>query len=88
MKSTGFNPQFTITNRIIPGLTLIERVRGLLEAATLSENWVRELGRLAFVLEVHQTTHIEGTHCILDKLGFKKPMGYTTLFRQLEEKLA
>ena len=43
----GFNPTFTITNRITAGLTRIERARGFLEAATLSEAWVREMGRRA-----------------------------------------
>ena len=67
MKSTGFNPQFTITNRITTGLTRIERARGFLEAATLSENWIREMGNRALVLEAHHTTHIEGTRLTLDQ---------------------
>jgi len=37
-----FQPKFTITNRITEGLTRIERARGFMEAATLSEAWVRE----------------------------------------------
>ena len=49
MKS--FHPTFTITNRITSGLTIIERARGFLEAATLSEAWVREMGHRALVLE-------------------------------------
>jgi len=43
--SKTFKPIFTITNRITAGLTSIERARGFLEAATLSEAWVREMGR-------------------------------------------
>lgn len=39
-----FHPQFTITNRITAGLTQIERARGFLDAATLSEDWIREMG--------------------------------------------
>jgi hypothetical protein len=39
----NFKPIFTITNRITAGLTRIERARGFLEAATLSEAWVREM---------------------------------------------
>lgn len=39
--SKTFNPLFTITNRIAARLTRIERARGFLEAATLSEAWVR-----------------------------------------------
>ncbi len=57
----GFAPVFTITNRIAAELTRIERARGFLEAATLSESWVRDMARRAFVLEAHHTTHIEGT---------------------------
>jgi len=57
----GFAPAFTITNRIAAELTRIERARGFLEAATLSDAWVRDMARRAFVLEAHHTTHIEGT---------------------------
>ena len=39
-----FKPIFTITNRITAGLTRIERARGFLEAAALSEAWIREMG--------------------------------------------
>lgn len=62
-----FEPNFTITNQITAGLTQIERARGFLEAATLSEDWVREMGRRAFILEAHHTTHIEGTHLTLEQ---------------------
>jgi Fic family protein len=61
----GFHPRFTITNRLTEALTRIERVRGFLEAATLSENWIREMGERALVLEAHHTTHIEGTQLTL-----------------------
>jgi Fic family protein len=67
MNSKGFEPKFTITNRITAGLTRIERARGFLEAATLSEDWVREMGNRALVLEAHHTTHIEGTRLTLDQ---------------------
>lgn len=63
----GFHPNFTITNRITAGLTRIERARGFLEAATLSEVWVREMGRRALILEAHHTTHIEGTRLTLEQ---------------------
>ena len=66
-RDRDFEPKFTITNRITTGLTRIERARGFLEAATLSENWVREMGRRALVLEAHHTTHIEGTRLTLDQ---------------------
>jgi Fic family protein len=62
-----FNPKFTITNRITAGLTRIERARGFMEAATLSEDWVREMGRRALILEAHHTTHIEGTRLTLEQ---------------------
>lgn len=61
----GFKPIFSITNAIAEGLTRIERARGFLEAATLSEAWVREMGQRALVLEAHHTTHIEGTRLTL-----------------------
>jgi len=63
----GFKPIFTITNAIASGLTRIERARGFLEAATLSEEWVREMGRRALILEAHHTTHIEGTRLTLEQ---------------------
>ncbi len=62
-----FKPIFTITNRITAGLTQIERARGFLDAAALSENWVREMGHRALVLEAHHTTHIEGTRLTLEQ---------------------
>ena len=62
-----FEPKFDITNRITAGLTRIERARGFLEAAILSEAWVREMGRRALILEAHHTTHIEGTRLSLEQ---------------------
>ncbi|RZB31352.1 MAG: hypothetical protein SRB2_04877 [Desulfobacteraceae bacterium Eth-SRB2] len=67
MKRIGFKPKFTITNRITAGLIRIERVQGFLEAARLSENWVREMGNRSLVLEAHHTTHIEGTQLTLEE---------------------
>ncbi|MBN1855159.1 MAG: Fic family protein [Pirellulales bacterium] len=67
MSGHGFQPKFTITNTITAALTQIERARGFLEAATLSEDWVRAMGDRALVLEAHHTTHIEGTHLTLDQ---------------------
>lgn len=55
-----FAPRFTITNRITAGLTSIERARGFLEAATLSDEWVRRMSQRALLVEAHATTHIEG----------------------------
>ena len=62
-----FKPIFTITNVTASGLTRIERARGFLEAAMLSEEWVREMGRRALILEAHHTTHIEGTRLTLEQ---------------------
>ncbi|HDQ44504.1 MAG TPA: Fic family protein [bacterium] len=66
-KKHGLHPKFTITNAITAALTRIERARGFLEAATLSEDWLRAMGARALVLEAHHTTHIEGTHLTLDQ---------------------
>jgi len=63
----GLDPRFTITHRITADLTRIERARGFLEAATLSEAWIREMGRRALILEAHHTTHIEGTRLTLEQ---------------------
>lgn len=62
-----FAPRFSITNPITAALTRIERARGFLEAAKLSEDWVRRMGERALVLEAHHTTHIEGTRLTLDQ---------------------
>lgn len=63
----AFSPRFTITDALTAGLTTIERARGFLDAATLSEDWLRRMSERAFVLEAHHTTHIEGTHLTLDE---------------------
>jgi len=60
-------PTFTIRHAITAALTRIERARGFLEAATLSAEWVREMGARAPVLESHHTTHIEGTGLTLEQ---------------------
>lgn len=60
-----FAPRFTISNRITAGLTAIERARGFLEAATLSDEWVQRMSQRALLVEAHATTHIEGTELTL-----------------------
>ena len=74
-----WSPQFTITNAIAAGLTKIERARGFLEAAKLSQDWISEMQARALVLEAHYTTHIEGTQLTLDQskklLAGKKVVG-------------
>ncbi|MCL2724947.1 MAG: Fic family protein [Polyangiaceae bacterium] len=64
---TVFTPRFTITNRITADLTTIERARGFLEAATISEDWVRRMSQRALLLEAHHTTHIEGTQLSVEQ---------------------
>ena len=67
MKTSVFTPRFTITNAITAALTAIERARGFLEAATLSDDWVRRMSQRALLLEAHHTTHIEGTHLTIEE---------------------
>jgi Fic family protein len=64
---SGFQPSFRITNRMTTGLTRIERARGFLEAAQLSEDWLATMRSRAFLLEAHHTTHIEGTRLTLEQ---------------------
>ena len=56
-----FTPRFSITNAIAAALTEIERARGFLDAASLSDEWIDSMRSRAFLLEAHHTTHIEGT---------------------------
>ena len=44
-----FAPRFTITNAITAALTEIERARGILESATLTEEWVEAMRAEAFL---------------------------------------
>lgn len=64
---SAFAPRFTISNAITAALTAIERARGFLEAATLSEAWIERMSQRALLLEAHHTTHIEGTHLTLEE---------------------
>ncbi|MCC6743595.1 MAG: Fic family protein [Acidobacteria bacterium] len=63
----SFAPRFTITNPITAALTAIERARGFLEAAQLSNAWIERMSQRALLLEAHHTTHIEGTQLTLDE---------------------
>ena len=56
----SFEPRFTVTHASTADLTRIERARGFLEAATLSEDWIHQMGARALVLEAYHTTHSEG----------------------------
>ena len=62
-----FDPKFTITNRMTAAITQIERARGFLEAARLSDDWLRDMGNKALIKEAYYTTHIEGTRLTLDQ---------------------
>jgi Fic family protein len=63
----GFQPSFRISNRVTAALTRIERARGFLDAAKLSEDWLATMRSRALLLEAHHTTHIEGTHLTLEQ---------------------
>ena len=63
----SFAPKFTITQAITASLTRVERARGFIEAARLSQDWIRRMGERALILEAHHTTHIEGTRLTLDQ---------------------
>lgn len=72
-----FKPRFTISNAAATALSKIERARGFLDAAKLSEDWIAGMRERAFVLEAHYTTHIEGTHLTVEqseKLLENKPV--------------
>lgn len=62
-----FKPLFEISNHTVNALTPIERARGFLEAATLSQEWLEQMQNKALVLEAHHTTHIEGTQLTLSE---------------------
>lgn len=62
-----FIPKFTITNRMTAAITQIERARGFLEAARLSDDWLQDMGQEALIKEAHYTTHIEGTRLTLEQ---------------------
>lgn len=62
-----FEPKFVITNPINNALVNIERVRGFLDAAILSKEWIDEMQNRALVLEAYYTTHIEGTQLTLEQ---------------------
>ena len=61
------SPRFTQTHAITAALAKIERARGFMEAAKLSDEWLAEMRGRALVLEAHHTTHIEGTRLTLEE---------------------
>ena len=66
LRAMTFLPRFSITNTVTAAITEIERARGFLEAASLSDEWVSSMRSRAFLLEAHHTTHIEGTRLTVD----------------------
>lgn len=67
VESMNFIPTFTTTHSITADLVKIERARGFLEAARLSDEWIAKMQAKTLILEAHYTTHIEGTHLTLDQ---------------------
>ncbi|PCJ25376.1 MAG: cell filamentation protein Fic [Rickettsiales bacterium] len=63
----SFSPKFQITNETTSALTAIERTRGFLDAATLSNEWIEQMQERALILEAYHTTHIEGTQLTLEQ---------------------
>lgn len=49
----NFKPKYTISDAIAEGLTVIERARGFLQAATISESWVKAMAKRALILETY-----------------------------------
>lgn len=66
-KSDTFKPVFSISNKITSAITKIERARGFLDAATLSDEWIKAMAHRALILEAHHSTHIEGTQLTLEE---------------------
>lgn len=62
-----FTPQFRISTKIAEAISKIERCRGFLDAANLSQSWLSKMQEKAFILEAHSTTHIEGTELDLEQ---------------------
>ncbi len=67
MDIMSYKPKFTITNKTADALAKVERARGFLDAAKLSEDWIDQMQNKALVSEAHHTTHIEGTQLTLEE---------------------
>jgi Fic family protein len=63
----SFEPRFSITEPITAALTRIERARGFLDAAKLSDDWLATMRSRALLLEAHHTTHMDGTRLTLEQ---------------------
>ena len=62
-----FLPRFVINQNILSHLMEIEKTRGFLLAAKLSNQWIKKMSRNALFIETHHTTHIEGTQLTFDQ---------------------
>ena len=74
-----FKPKFTITNSIANTLTTIERARGFLEAATLSDEWVAKMQNKALILEAHHTRSRVNYYCRLTTIIFAGALPHENL---------
>ena len=63
----SLSPRFSITNALAAAITEIERARGFLEAASLSDEWIDSMRSRASLLEAHHTTRIEGTRLTVEE---------------------
>ena len=60
-----FAPRFSITHPITAALMRIERARGFLEAAKLSEDWIRRMGaRSSWKHTIRRTSRARGSPSI------------------------
>ena len=63
----AYRPRLSISSVIAEAVSRIERVRGFLDAARLSDSWLEEMRSEALVREAHHSTHIEGTGLTLEQ---------------------
>ena len=66
MSSMSFEPRFIVSDQMLADHARIERARGLLEAASLCQEWILQVRDCGFVLKEHPRTHIEGTVLTLE----------------------
>ncbi len=65
--TSGFQPKFTITHRIVAALSNFDRLKGFLEGAAFLPERVRETRQRAWVRQAHHTTRPEGTPLSLEQ---------------------
>src|SRR3989344_2254116 len=62
-----FTPQFSITNKILKNIGIIEACREVIDHAPLLPYYEREFQKDALVRSVHYGTHIEGNELNLNQ---------------------